>query len=194
MMAFLFLLVGCSEEHAPPEQASPRLGARSPILFAPGDEMPLVALRRLALPPETLLTDALAAIGRHLATDLFGTTPDGQRTGIAFDLLGIETLPAGSSPPLLVGIVDLKDPRLTALPYFFQGSSGAASTFHLLLASFTQPQLSPPLLDGLILLHNGKAMEEMDHIDLSGVLIPRLSRNAAHMAMQAMTPPGDHAL
>jgi hypothetical protein len=192
--AALVAAAGCSDKRPEaPGPEPPRLGERHLTLFGPGEELPLQALRRLSPPPETPLAEALAEIGRHLAAEVFASAADGEATGIAFAVRTVETLAAGEGT-LRVAVVDLLDPRAMALPHFLQGSSGAAATFHVLLANFTQPQLAPPLLDGLVLLHNGRPFEELDHINLTGILIPRLVRPAARRAVQALNPAGGHAL
>jgi hypothetical protein len=61
-----------------------------------------------------------------------------------------------------------------ALGYFFQGSTGGQTTFCMLTATFMQPHLDPPLLDGLVILYNGKLLAKLDHINLTGILTPRM--------------------
>jgi hypothetical protein len=46
-----------------------------------------------------------------------------------------------------------------------------------------QPHLEPPLLDGLVLLYNGQMLSELDHINLSGILTPRLFKYVARRAI-----------
>ena len=54
----------------------------------------------------------------------------------------------------------------------------------MLAAIFMQPHLSPPLLDGLVLLYNGEILPELDHIDLSGILIPKAIKHIVRRAIQ----------
>jgi hypothetical protein len=197
LLLMLAALVACSDT-APlpgPAAAPPAvLGQRHPALFASQSEAAgLKAVRNLPLDPDTPVGEALEAIARHLGETYFATAPDGRPTGIAFQILRIDSIATGGRP-LLVGVVDLRDPQQLAGALFFQGSSGGAVTLQLIVASFTQPQLDPPLLDGLVVLRNGQPMEELDHINLSGLLVPRLARGAAVMAVRAAVESGSHAL
>jgi len=67
--------------------------------------------------------------------------------------------------------------------YFFQGSAGGQTTFYMLAATFMQPHLSPPLVDGLVLLYNGKILPELDHISVTGILTPRSVQHATKRAI-----------
>jgi len=71
-----------------------------------------------------------------------------------------------------------------AMKHFFQGSTGGQTTFSMLGATFIQPHLAPPLIDGLVIFYNGKTLPELDHINLSGILTPRLVRYVAKRAIQ----------
>jgi hypothetical protein len=71
-----------------------------------------------------------------------------------------------------------------AMSHFFQGSIGGQTTFSMLGATFIQPHLDPPLLDGLILLYNGETLQELDHINLSGILTPRLVKYVTRRAIR----------
>jgi hypothetical protein len=76
------------------------------------------------------------------------------------------------------------DTDSVAMSSFFQGSTGGQTTFYMLAATFMQPHLNPPLLDGLVLLYNGEILPELDHINLSGILIPRAIKHIAKRAIQ----------
>ena len=177
---------------APPPPAA-LLGDRKPTLFALSAEDALTAVKSPALEPQTSIHETLQRICQHLTETHFAATSNGQPTGIELRVVRIETL-AATERPLSIGVVELHDPRQMAADAFFQGSLGATHTFQLLVASLTQPQLSPPLLDGLVLLRNGQSIAEMDHINLSGILVPRLARTAAVLAVQAATEGSHHAL
>ena len=69
------------------------------------------------------------------------------------------------------------------MKYFFQGSGGGQTTFYILAATFMQPHLDPPLIDGLVLLYNGTLLPELDHINLRGILIPRIAQHVAKRAI-----------
>ena len=71
-----------------------------------------------------------------------------------------------------------------AMSSFFQGSTGGQTKFYMLAATFMQPHLYPPLLDGLVLLYNGEILPELDHINLSGILIPRVIKHIVIRAIQ----------
>jgi hypothetical protein len=75
------------------------------------------------------------------------------------------------------------DKNKDAMRYFFQGSAGGQTTFCMLAATFMQPHLSPPLVDGLVLLYNGKILPELDHISLTGILIPGPVQHVAKRAI-----------
>jgi len=53
---------------------------------------------------------------------------------------------------------------------YFQGSSGGAMTQGSLETTFLQPDAEGAWIDGVLFLHEGEAMEEMDHVDLEEVL------------------------
>jgi hypothetical protein len=76
------------------------------------------------------------------------------------------------------------DTDSVAMSSFFQGSTGGQTTFYMLAATFMQPQLTPPLLDGLVLFYNGKILPELDHINLSGILIPKAIEHIVRRAIQ----------
>ena len=54
----------------------------------------------------------------------------------------------------------------------------------MLAATFMQPHLKPPLVDGLVLLYNGQIIPELDHINVKGILTPRLVQHIAKRAIQ----------
>jgi hypothetical protein len=56
----------------------------------------------------------------------------------------------------------------------------------MLNAMFMQTHLEPPLLDGLIIQYNGNLPGQFNHINLSGLLIPRLFEYAAKRAIHNM--------
>jgi len=76
------------------------------------------------------------------------------------------------------------DKKEDAVRFFFQGSAGGQTTFYMITATFMQPHLGPPLLDGLVLLYNGKTLRELDHINLTGILTPRSAQHIAERAIQ----------
>jgi hypothetical protein len=54
-------------------------------------------------------------------------------------------------------------------------------------ATFMQPHLSPPLLDGLVVLYNGEILPQLDHINLEGILVPRTVKHAVEQAILRTT-------
>lgn len=72
-----------------------------------------------------------------------------------------------------LAIVDIIDPKKVCMSYFFQGSSGGQETFNILGSNFLQPSFGQSLVDGVIILYNGSPLESLDHINLSGILVPR---------------------
>jgi hypothetical protein len=49
-----------------------------------------------------------------------------------------------------------------------------------------QPHLNPPLVDGLVFLYNGEMLPELDHINVEGILIPRLVQRVAKRAIHSI--------
>ncbi len=110
------------------------------------------------------------SIGARLSRTYFAAYGD-QPTDIRFSVHAIEHI---GTPGrwLHVGVIDIVDTARIAMRSYFQGSAGASTTESVLLANFLQPQLDPPLLDGVVFLYNGEPMQEMSHIDLQGILTP----------------------
>ena len=151
--------------------------------FSSDDQYFLSKAQPFLLPPDTSLRDALNSLGRHLSKTYFLKTYADELADIHFEVLGIEKI-FTPSRPLTTAIVNMVDVNKEALRYFFQGSTGGQTTFCMLTATFMQPHLDPPLLDGLIILYNGKLMQKLDHIDLSGLLVPRLVEFVVKRAIQ----------
>ena len=95
----------------------------------------------------------------------------------------VATTGVSHAADMKIAIINMKDDNEYAMKYFFQGSTGGQTTFSMLGATFIQPHLEKPLLEGLILLYNGEALPELDHINLSGILIPRLVKYVARRAI-----------
>lgn len=72
--------------------------------------------------------------------------------------------------------------------YFFQGSDGGAKTEAMICATLLQPQMDPPLLDGLIFLYNGAVLPSLDHVNLSGILILLWRMDAVCIGTQLHPP------
>lgn len=178
---FLISCVGNDTDKSP--QDIPRvIGDVKLYIFSSDDEYFLSNAQPFILPPETTLRDALNSLGRHLSETYFSKTYTNDSTDIHFEVLGIDRI---STPgrPLLTAVINMVDVNNDAMGCFFQGSTGGQVTFHMLTATFMQPHLDPPLLDGLVILYNGKLLAELDHINLSGLLIPRLDEYVAKRAI-----------
>jgi hypothetical protein len=80
--------------------------------------------------------------------------------------------------PFRIATIDFIDTEELATGYFFQGSHGGYVTYAMLAANFTQPQLDIPILDGLIILYNGRILTDMDHIRIDRIIVPGDIRQA----------------
>ena len=175
---------GCfkdSEKLSP--AGSQAIGSRELYTFSADQRSGLGNARPLKLPPSTPLKDALNQLGGHLAGTYFSKTYVNKGTDIRFEIKSIDQIPTSSSL-LRIAVINMVDKDRDAMRYFFQGSAGAQTTFFILSATFMQPHLSPPLLDGLILLYNGMMLSELDHINLRGILTPRLVQRHAYQAIR----------
>lgn len=173
-------LTSCSE--APKEEEPPVIGEVEVYTFSPDRRHLLSNAQPFPLPPGTSLPDALGRLGGHLAHTYFRKTYTQKETNIRFEVVDIDTI-ATPSRSLRVATINMVDPDRDAMGYFFQGSSGGRTTFSLLTATFLQPHLDPPLLDGLVLLYNGEILPELDHINLAGILTPRVVYHIAERAI-----------
>ncbi len=187
ILAFIALTVllnsGCpSDSGKAPTAPSQVIGEVELYTFTPSDQDFLSNAQPLILPPHTLLTDALEALGRDLAGNYFLKTYSDKQTDIHFEVLRVDEIPTPSRP-LRIAVVNMVDTDTDAMKYFFQGSAGGQTTFFMLAGTLMQPHLSPPLLDGLVLLYNGKILPELDHINLMGILTPRSVQHVAKRAI-----------
>ena len=179
----ILLNVGCSNDAGKaPSASSQMIGEVQLYTFSPDDDYMLSDAQPFILPPSTSVRDALDSLGRHLAKDYFSKTYTDKVTDIHFEVLKIDEISA-QSRPLRIAVINMVDTETDAMGYFFQGSAGARTTFCMLAATFTQPHLAPPLLDGLVLLYNGKMLSELDHINIEGILTPRLVQRVAYRAI-----------
>lgn len=176
----LILFSACSK--APQEEAPEVIGDIEAYTFTADQEHLLSNAQRFPLASGTSLQDALERLGGHLADSYFRRTFAQKDTGIRFEIVDIDTI-STPSRNLRIATVNMVDPDQDAVSCFFQGSAGARTTFYLLGATFLQPHLDPPLLDGLVLLYNGKILPELDHINLTEILTPRIVHHAAERAI-----------
>jgi hypothetical protein len=82
-----------------------------------------------------------------------------------------------------IAIIEINDPKEICMSYFFQGSSGGQKTYNTLGTNLLQPNIEHhPLVDGVIILYNGIPMQPLDHINLSGILVPQFFEDAGYRA------------
>jgi len=175
----LGLFSSCEKAGREPSQG---IGKLELSTFSPDPRHFLSNAQPFSLPPGTTRRDALRRLGEHLAETYFQSTYTGEITTIHFDVMGIDEI-GDPARPLRIATVNMLDPGGYAMKYFFQGSGGGQTTFYILAATFMQPHLDPPLIDGLILLYNGEMLPELDHINLWGILTPRLVRYVTKRAI-----------
>jgi hypothetical protein len=177
------LNVGClNNSSKAPSTSSQMIGEVDLYTFSSDPHHFLSDAWPFPLPHNTLLRDALDSLGRDLSKNYFSKTYTDKATDIHFEILRIDKI-ATPSRPLRIAVVNMVDKDKDAMRYFFQGSAGGQTTFYMLIATFMQPHLSPPLLDGLVLLYNGKILPELDHISLTGIVTPR---SALHVAKRVI--------
>jgi hypothetical protein len=178
-----FLDLGCfNNSDTPPSDRPQIIGKLKLYTFSPDHEYFLGYAQPFILPHSTSIRDTVDNLGQHLAENYFYKTYTSKLTGIHFEILSIDEI-STPSRPLRIAMVNMVDTDRDAMSSFFQGSTGGQTTFCMLAATFMQPHLSPPLLDGLVLLYNGEILPELDHINLSGILIPRAIQQIAKRAI-----------
>ena len=186
LMTSIFLISCLADDPDKPFPNGPQvIGNVKLYTFSSDDQYFLSNAQPFILPPKTSLRDALDSLGRHLSKTYFSRSYTNALTDIHFEVLRIDRL-STPSRPLLTAIVNMVDVNNDALSYFFQGSTGGQTTFCMLTATFMQPHLDPPLLDGLVILYNGKLLAKLDHINLTGLLTPRLVEYVAKRAILSM--------
>jgi hypothetical protein len=161
------------------------LGEVELYTFSPDQQYLLSNAQPFRLSPHTSLKEALDSLGRHLAKTYFQKTYTDKATKIHFEVVRVNEI-ALPSRPIRIATVNMVDPDRDAMRYFFQGSAGARTTFYMIGATFMQPHLNPPLLDGLVFLYNGKMLPGLDHINVEGILIPRLVRRVTKRAIHGI--------
>jgi hypothetical protein len=179
LLMTLGLFNSCEKSTQEPSQG---IGELELYTFSPDRRHFLGNARPFRMAPSTSLEDALEGFGEHLAETYFQRTYTEEVTNIHFDVMGIDEI-GDPSRPLRVATVNMVDPDGYAMKYFFQGSAGGQTTFYILAATFMQPHLDPPLIDGLVLLYNGTLLPELDHINLRGILTPRLAQHVTKRAI-----------
>ncbi len=168
-----------------PPPAEMHRGPVGLLTFAPDDDHFLQPERRFPLAPGRPLQDAIRQLADQLNRSYF--TDDEPASGIRIDVLGVYTIDLPHRSMRVVA-VDFQDPRQKAWGAFFQGSAGGQTTYYLLCATLMQPQLSPPLADGLVVLYNGTAFPELDHIRFRGIVSAASVRPIVLRAIQLHQP------
>ncbi len=173
-------------ETTPPAPAETPIGPVELLTFKPDDDHYLLADHRYPLEPTVSLKNAF----QHLADELnrsYFNDGQGPPSDIRIEILGLYSidLPHRS---LRVVAVNLRDVRQAAWTSFFQGSAGGQTTYYLLAATLMQPQLTPPLADGLVVLYNGEAFPELDHIRFRGIVSAESIRPVVIRAIQRRPP------
>ena len=166
--------IGCSNNSEPlAPESTPVIADTEFYTFTPDDRYYLGSAQALMLPHNISVKDVLDTLSVNLATTYFFKTFQNELSGIRFEVISVDEIPT-LSRPVRIAVVNMLDPKRVAMGHYFQGSCGGAVTFAMLAATFIQPHLDPPLLDGLILLYNGEMLPDLDHINLNGILIPRM--------------------
>ena len=186
MMVAAALTFGCFNGSEKTSQESSKiLGEVELYTFSPDQEHLLSGAQPFLLSPNTSLKDALNSLGQRLTETYFQKTYTGKATKIHFEVVRVHEIVI-SSRPLRIATINMVDPGEDAMRYFFQGSAGARTTFYMIGATFMQPHLNPPLLDGLVFLYNGEMLPELDHINVEGILIPRLVQRVTKRAIHGI--------
>ncbi len=188
LLVLSLLVCGCPASPPPaPNAADAPLGPVELLTFIPDDNHYLAAGHRLPAEPTLRTGEAIQQLADQLNRTYFN---DGRATptaDIRIEVLAIDTI--GLPHRLLrVVAVNLHDPQQTAWRSFFQGSAGGQTTYYLLAATLMQPHLDPPLADGLVVLYNGEAFPELDHIRFRGIVSAESIRPVVLQALLRRQP------
>ena len=190
LIGVILALQGCSEPPSVPESPpADRIGAVRLFVFAPDSQDYLAAPQPFPLEAGMSTTEALTALGDHLGRTYFRSDSSRPEAAIRFEVEGVHRFPVAQRPYRLA-VINMIDPQLEALQGFFQGSAGGLTTYYMLAATFLQPQLDPPLVDGLILLYNGEAFPETVHVNLRGIVTPQAIRPVVTKTLYRYRPDG----
>ncbi len=186
LLAAGLCLAGCPDADFSPPPAETPLGPVALLTFLPDDDHYLIPGHRYPLEPTVSLKNAFQGLADQLNRSYFNAGRD-SAADMRIEVLGLHTidLPHRS---LRVVVVNLHDSRQASWRSFFQGSAGGLSTYYLLAATLMQPQLTPPLADGLVVLYNGEAFPELDHIRFRGIVSAESVRPVVLRAIQRCPP------
>ena len=171
----------CSDPAPAPSVPDDRIGPVTAYVFDPDAQDYLSAPQPYDLDPAMSPRDALAKLADHLSRTYFNRDAESVPP-IHFEILNVQRL-ALPHRTYRLAVVNMVDPQLEARRVFFQGSAGGQTTFFMLTATLLQPQMEPPLADGLILLYNGEEFPEIDHVNFRGIVTPDAVR---HVVMKAL--------
>ncbi|MBL0713039.1 MAG: hypothetical protein JJV98_05000 [Desulfosarcina sp.] len=181
-------LCGCPNSPAPPPASPDRpLGPAELLTFTPDANHYLAPGHLFPAEADTARKETLQRLADQLNRSYFGDGQEPAAAGIRIEVIGVYTI-ALPHRPLHVVAVNLHDPGQAAWRDFFQGSAGGQTTYYLLAATLMQPQLSPPLADGLVVLYNGEAFPELDHIRFRGIVSAESVRPVVVKAIQRRQP------
>ncbi len=195
LLALAVGLGGClatDPDDAAPSPDATAIGPVELLTFLPDEDHFLTPGHRYPVEPAASLQDALQDLADQLTRNYFkdGPEPD---AGIDIEVLDVHTIRLPHRP-LRVVVVNLRDVRQVAWRHFFQGSSGGQTTYYLLAATLMQPQLSPPLADGLVVLYNGASFPELAHIRFNDLVSAESVRPVVVRAIQRRpSRPGEAA-
>ncbi len=131
------------------------------------------------------VSEVLDTLGKHLSQTYFYEINMLKtiKTNIKFEVVKVEEIQTPIRP-FRLATINLIDPQELCVGFFFQGSSSGYNTINMLLANFLQPHLSIPLIDGLIILYNGKVLHMMDQTNLERIFIPSDARQNVQKAFR----------
>ena len=188
LLALSLVVCACPASSPPaPSATDAPLGPVELLTFIPDDNLYLVAGHRLPVEPALRPKDAIQRLADQLNRTYFNDGREPPAAGIRIEVLEIETIDLPHRP-LRVVAVNLHDPQQKAWRSFFQGSAGGQTTYYLLSATLMQPHLDPPLADGLVVLYNGEAFPELDHIRFRGIVSAESIRPVVLQALQRRQP------
>jgi hypothetical protein len=104
-----------------------------------------------------------------------------EKSPVNLQNLGLKNIKAGQRDYILA-TVNIEDKDNVCMTSYFQGTTGAYTTFLMIVANILQPQLNEALIDGLIILYNNKELEELSHINLSGIITYKEIRDKVYRA------------
>jgi len=128
-------------------------------------------------------TTFLDTMLKYLTTSFFNNQYESykEKSPIELQNLGLDKIKAGQREYILA-IVNIEDKDSVCMTSYFQGTTGAYTTFLMIVANILQPQLNDAMIDGLIVLYNKKELEELSHINLSGIITYKEIRDKVYRA------------